>query len=394
MMTLRRILRAAAGVLAAGAAVLALPGAASGTSVRAYHIGNSVTDTLRYNGVNAQAQSQGHSYTFGKHISPGVRLVQTWNYQTNSGQQMYSANGFGLYRDALTNHTWDAVTLQPFDSILDGSSGDLQMVKNFVSYTLPESPNARFYVYSRWPRFRDGSLNYESRWLTPYTYTGTDIYHPSNETKGYFESLVTRANQEMPQLSKKVLMVPVGDVLLEVDRRMRAGQVPGYTSINQLYTDHIHFGDTGSYIVGMTFYATLYRDNPMGTPKPVNWANITSAQVAQFQEAVWQVVSGHAYSGVLRGDFNRDGTVSITDFSLLAGNFNRTGMTLAQGDADGNRTVNLADFAQMASSFNLQAADAVLSRPGAAGGSSVPEPGSAGALAVCVAAIASRRRGA
>jgi hypothetical protein len=341
------------------------------TSIRAYHIGNSVTDTLRYNGVNAQAVSMGHTYTYGKHISPGVRLAQTWNYQTNSGQQMYSANGFGLYRDALTNHTWDVVTMQPFDSILSGADGDLAMVKNFINYTLPTSPNARFYVYSRWPRFINGTLNYEQRWLTPYTYTGTNIYDPSNETRGYFQTLVDRVNQEMPTLGKRVLMVPVGDVLLEVDRRMRAGRIPGFSSVNQLFTDHIHFGDTGSYIVGMTFFATLYRDNPMGTAKPVNWANISSAQVAQFQEAVWQVVSGHAYSGVLRGDFNRDAAVTLADFSILANNFNRSVAGLGQGDADGNRLVNLSDFAQLSASFNNLAAAQARSRPAV-----VPEPSS------------------
>lgn len=377
-----------AAVAAAVVLVLLAAPAAPATSLRVYHIGNSVTDTLRYNGVNAQATQMGHSYTFGKHVAPGQRLVTTWNTTPTSPGQ-FSANGFGLYHQALRDFTWDAVTLQPFDSILGGSEGDLQIIKNFINYTTPKSPNAQFFVYSRWPRMRDNgsgtlTLNYEQQWLTPYTYTGTSTSHSSNETRGFFETLTQRLNDDLPGLNKKVRMVPVGDVLLEVDRRMRAGQVPGYSSINQLYTDHIHFGDPGSYIVGMTFFATLYRDNPMNTPKPVNWANITAAQVAQFQSAVWSVVSGHPYSGVIPGDFTRDGKTDIADFSILASRFNTTVTGLSQGDANGDLRADITDFSILAASFNQGASTATVS-------GAVPEPTSFVFLAA--AAALTRRRG-
>ena len=368
--------------------VLLLGAPALAVTIRAYHVGNSVTDTLRYNGVTAQAAQMGHTYTFGKHISPGSPLSYIWNYTASTPAQ-YSANGFGLHREALVNYTWDAITLQPFDAAINGSSGDLVMTKNFINEALPRSPNAQFYVYSRWPRRNDNgdgtySLNYEQKWLTPYTYTGTNGGDPSNETRGFFESLVTRLNQDLPNLARDVKMVPVGDVLLEVDRRMRAGQVPGYTSINQLYTDHIHFGDTGSYIVGMTFFATLFRDNPMNTPKPVNWANITSAQVAQFQSAVWSVVSGHAYSGVIPGDFTKDGRTDIADFSILGSRFNSNVSGLGQGDANGDLRCDIADFSLMASKFNQQGF-ATTTR-------TVPEPVAGALLAGWGASLSRRRR--
>ena len=64
--------------------------------------------------------------------------------------------------------------------------------------------------------------------------------------------------------AKPVLMVPVGDVLLELHERMKAGRVPGFNDIAQVYVDGIHFNNVGSYVVGTTFYATLFQDDPRG----------------------------------------------------------------------------------------------------------------------------------
>jgi hypothetical protein len=114
----------------------------------------------------------------------------------------------------------------------------------------------------------------------------------------------------------------------------------------------------------------MYRDNPMNTTKPANWSGITAAQAAQFQSAVWEVVSGHAYSGVIPGDFTRDGVTNIQDFSILASRFNQSATTLGQGDANGDRIVNIADFSLLASSFNVSA-----SSSNALNVAAVPEPG-------------------
>ena len=52
-------------------------------------------------------------------------------------------------------------------------------------------------------------------------------------------------------------------------------------------------------------------------------------------------------------DINQDGLVNIQDFSLLAGNFGKTGgaITTARADINGDGTVNLLDFSMLAAKF-------------------------------------------
>src|SRR5262249_53220576 len=46
----------------------------------------------------------------------------------------------------------------------------------------------------------------------------------------------------------------------------------------------------------------------------------------------------------LQGDANRDGRINTFDFTALAGNFNRTGMTSSTGDFNYDGKVNALDF--------------------------------------------------
>ena len=40
--------------------------------------------------------------------------------------------------------------------------------------------------------------------------------------------------------------------------------MPGYKQIKEVFADGIHLNNVGSYVVGCTYFATLYRENPKG----------------------------------------------------------------------------------------------------------------------------------
>jgi hypothetical protein len=71
---------------------------------------------------------------------------------------------------------------------------------------------------------------------------------------------------------------------------------------------------------------------------------------------------------ILAADANRDRHVDLTDFTILASNFNKTGKAFSQGnfDYDASGSVDLTDFTILAARFNKSlAAPATASAVGA-----------------------------
>ncbi len=287
------------------ASILFASGAAQGDDrpLRTYFVGNSVTDMARYGSLAKLAKSRGHTLTWGRDMIPGASLSWLWEHPKDGFQEA----PFGLYPRALSEYPWDVLSLQPFDRYLVGKDGDLTMAGNFIDLALKRSPDLQVYVYSRWPRqdkTKDGSLvlDYKKKWLRKFTggWDGTE------ETRDYFERVVAGLRKAYEGKAKPVLMVPAGDVLLELHQQMRAGRVPGFNDIAEVYVDGVHFNNVGCYVVGTTFYATLFRDDPRGiTAKPYNEKldpkkdrRIDERLAAAIQDAVWTVVSKHPLAGV------------------------------------------------------------------------------------------------
>ena len=285
---------------------LCLPGKAfcdDDQPLRAYFVGNSVTDTIRYGGLAKLAASRGRTLTWGRDMIPWRSALLALGAPEG---RLSGGTVRALSRGRWRNTRWDVLSLQPFDRHLDGKDGDLAMARNFIDLALKRSPDVQVYVYSRWPRrdqAKDGSLtlDYKAKWLRKYTGAGTGPRRPGTTSR----RLVAGLREAYEGRAKPVLMVPVGDVLLELDGRMRAGKVPGYTDIAQVYVDGIHFNNVGSYVVGTTFYATLFRDDPRGlTAEPYNEKldpqkdrRIDEKLATAIQEAVWEVVSRHPLGG-------------------------------------------------------------------------------------------------
>lgn len=61
----------------------------------------------------------------------------------------------------------------------------------------------------------------------------------------------------------RLQMIPVGDIWMALHRKMKVGAFPGYTDIEDFYTDiqHIRIG-LARYSVAASFYAVMFRDNP------------------------------------------------------------------------------------------------------------------------------------
>ena len=148
----------------------------------------------------------------------------------------------------------------------------------------------RFLIYSRWPRTNaDGTLDFQAKWDR--TYDGS---FGTEESRDYFESLTDDVRALYP--GKTISIVPVGDVMYEIETRIKAGTFTGLADVTDLYADGIHMNAAGEFMVGMTYYATMYGQSPVGLPDTYSVNN--PLLVSQIQDVVWDVVSTHPYAGV------------------------------------------------------------------------------------------------
>jgi hypothetical protein len=231
----------------------------------AYFIGNSVTDAINLGGLDALAESKGNTHNWGRHMIPGAPLSWIWGHPADG----FSESPYGLYPNALGNYAWDVLSLQPFDRQIDGTDGDAAMAANFINRAKTRSTNLQVYVYSRWPRKQtekapETADGWNQLWLQ--TYSGG--YDGTNETADYFVKLTNRLRTNHTDI-RPARMVPVGQVFHALNNKMKAGQVPGYSSIWQVYSDGIHMNGVGSYIASVTYFATLYSQTPVGLSVPL-----------------------------------------------------------------------------------------------------------------------------
>lgn len=266
-----------------------------------YFIGNSVTDTINYNGFQAMAVAKGKTQPWGRQMIPGAPLQWLWEHPADG----FNQPPYGYPGSALPNYAWNALSLQPFDRSL---ASDLQHTQLFLGQLFGStSPNAtqsanrlntRILIYGRWPRQDDalrvgGPRDFDTLWLRDSSVSNECADFPQDLTVA-----VRGATVADVALANRVFMVPVGHVMYALNQQMKAGQLPGYTNIFQIYADGIHLNNIGSYLTACTYYATLYQESPVGLPVPSQYGTIDAALVTRIQETVWNVVQTETLSGV------------------------------------------------------------------------------------------------
>jgi hypothetical protein len=233
-------------------------------TLRVYHIGNSVTDTINYKGLKALAAQQGDEYIFGRHMMPGTPLVGLWDNQDKG----FTEQPFGASIHALKAFDWDVITLQPYDRLLEGDrESEFESCSRFIEIALARNPGLQIYIYQRWPKRPiigkpkyDGTdkcerIDYAARWKQAYS----GKWGNTIETHDFFEKLTGRLNSAFGErLRHPVRVIPVGDVMAKFDEAIIRGETSAITSVNDIYVDNVHLNETGQYLVGLTFYATMF----------------------------------------------------------------------------------------------------------------------------------------
>jgi hypothetical protein len=290
--------------------------------LRVYYIGNSVTDTIQYEKLAQLSASRDLKLEWSRQMIPGSPLFLLWRSDNGFIKQEY-----GPSRKALSEFAWDVVTVQPFDRKLtkegetpdpEKSENDDVIIQQMIETAVKQNPAVRFYVYSRWPRIRskdlksfsydkndynpnepgqrpslEGVMDWAEFWDKKYTggWDGTE------ETRDYFEQVVARLRAAHPSLEQPVRMIPVGDVIYALDKKIKAGAVPGFDSVWLIYKDGIHMNHFGSYLTALTFFATIFKQTPVGLPTEP-YGDIPPEIARIYQETVWDVVSSHPLAGV------------------------------------------------------------------------------------------------
>lgn len=348
------------------AAALLLAATQPVAALTSYHIGNSLTwDSRPDYGTPKLAQNAGLSLATGWHIRCNSSQDAILNDPTGT---CVTPNSFGYYTPALTGHAWDAVTLQPFSGSGTPSTPRMEAaaMKSLIQLARsnPANVDTTFYVYTGWMSRTDMGDDYYAAW-----YDDAPVDPDSNliRNNAAFDWVYNELASDPDLSGVDLQIIPVGDVLAELDRRMTLGQIPGFTGVEDLYRDDLHMNNLGWFAVSNTVLSALFKFDPTGTPTnsafvlapgQTETIPITPDLGAMIQSAVWDVVHMHGRTGFIEGDLDGDGFVGVADLDIVLNNWNSTTPPIA-GDPSGDGFVGIADLDMVLGSWNAGTATPV-----------------------------------
>jgi len=248
---------------------------------KVYMIGNSLTDEVKYDAWAKLCKEAGSEVIVARKMIPGSPI----GWHQEHPKDGFLTEPFGHPEEAFKNHPWDALTLQPF------RSGEAEAALYYANLLWATNPKARVFVYAQWP-----SKGGDPDWIKAWEKIRDESYLP-----------VVAALRETPQAAQ-VVMIPTGHAMERLHKKAQLGIVPGISSAWDIYSDGVHVNNIASYLVGLSFYATIFQKSPVGLPvgdyqgqkgSDADYFPISPELAKILQETVWEAVTAVPESGVV-----------------------------------------------------------------------------------------------
>jgi hypothetical protein len=290
---MRKYWWAALGTLTLMATIAALiPSTRPAQAANVMHIGHSLMEKEMPLFVKTLADEAKISHSYSYQLIIGSPLTYQWDIGNFGEEEQKKKGRQGVdARAALATGKFDALVMCDATPVLTHLKwGSLESAPKFYELALRSNPEMRVYLYHFWPSL--DAPNYNAAFAA--------------ELKAYETIADTMAQTHAAKFPNgRVLIVPAGAAIAELKRRIEAKQVPGISSIREIYADDIHLTPKGMYLVALVHFATLYGKNPTGMSATMKgpWDNVLvdlpPATAAVFQDIAWKAVTGYNRSGVM-----------------------------------------------------------------------------------------------
>ncbi|MGB0767717.1 MAG: hypothetical protein ACPGYV_08395 [Phycisphaeraceae bacterium] len=274
--------------------LLAFVGPAAADDYKSYHIGNSLTWDSQPEGLAAMSGTQGRTHEVGYHVRSASSLDMI---AADDVTTIPVVEDFGLWRDALPGHNFDAIVMQPHPTATSTLLSDQTIIAEMIDAAIGGAnsyADTRFFIYQAWPRLGD-------RFVPVWDYTNNYVVSTDDAddtitatTRDYFDHLLARVKTARPDA--QVELIPVGEVFYEIDQRLKSGELvlPGFDEAGDFYRDNVHLSSTGRWVAANAVYAAMFGNNPGGV-LPVPEGEFESSQLtpelaAELQSVVFEIV--------------------------------------------------------------------------------------------------------
>ncbi len=330
----------------------------SSETMTVYWVGNSLVRSITPTRLHQLVAERGIDLQFGSQLKGGFSLRKHWDVLEKGEEIRYwesnkpvgdgfgpgRADGdtlpkrFGSFWAAHKSHKWDALVLLPL--LVPDREKEYEALRKFVEYVIENDSAEQIYLFQSWiglPMLRNeqgrraglGQVDYQAVWKSDLRGSGRlDAGLLTGVQRDYSE-LIDRANEEYAdRLAGPIRMIPFGDIVCELDKRLKAGEIPGLADLykrdperipswdpamghkagaNILYADRYHpvapphlDGTIATYVMGLMYYSVFTGQSSIGlSGNAYDFGDARDEALRHaLQTAVWDVVRDHPYTGI------------------------------------------------------------------------------------------------